>query len=53
MRGPLFENLAICELLKKRYNEGKDPRLFFYREKSGVEVDAVSEGDGGLHLYEI
>lgn len=53
MRGPLFENLAICELLKKSYNEGKDPRLFFYREKSGVEVDAVSEEGGGLHLYEI
>lgn len=53
MRGPLFENLAICELLKKSYNEGKDPRLFFYREKSGVEVDAVSEEGGGLHIYEI
>ena len=53
MRGPLFKNLAICELLKKSYNEGKDPRLFFYREKSGVEVDAVSEEGGGVHLYEI
>lgn len=53
MRGPLFKNLAICELLKKSYNEGKDPRLFFYREKSGVEVDVVSEEGGGLHLYEI
>lgn len=53
MRGPLFENLAICELLKRKFNEGKDPRLFFYREKSGVEVDAVSEEGGGLHLYEI
>ncbi|MDE7382036.1 MAG: DUF4143 domain-containing protein [Muribaculaceae bacterium] len=53
MRGPLFENLAICELLKKSYNEGNDPRLFFYREKSGTEVDAVSEDGLGLHLYEI
>ena len=53
MRVPLFENLAICELLKRQYNEGKDPRLFFYREKSGLEVDAVSEEGGGLHLYEI
>ena len=53
MRGPLFENLAVCELLKKRYNEGKEPRLYFYREKSGLEVDAVAEEGGGLHLYEI
>ena len=53
MRGPLFENLAVCELLKRKYNEGKEPRLYFYREKSGLEVDVVAEEDGGLHLYEI
>lgn len=53
MRGPLFENLAVCELLKKRYNAGKDPGLYFYREKSGPEVDVVSEEGGNLHLYEI
>lgn len=53
MRGPLFENLAVCELLKKRYNEGKEPRLYFYRERSGLEVDVVAEEGGGLNLYEI
>ena len=53
MRGPLFENLAICELLKRRYNEGKDARLFFYREKSGVEVDVVEEEGSCIHLYEV
>ncbi len=53
MRGPLFENLAICELIKSRYNKGKDPRIYFYREKSGLEVDVVAEEGGGLHLYEI
>lgn len=53
MRGPLFENLAICELLKNRYNQDLDPRLYFYREKSGLEVDAVAEEGGGLYLYEI
>ncbi len=53
MRGALFENLAICELIKSRYNRGKDPRLYFYREKSGLEVDVVAEEGGGLHLYEI
>lgn len=53
MRGPLFENLAVCELLKRRYNNGKEPRLYFYREKSGLEVDVVAEEGGGIHLYEI
>lgn len=53
LRGALFENLAVCELYKSRYNSGKDPQLFFYRERSGLEVDVVAEEGGGLHLYEI
>lgn len=53
MRGALFENLAVCELLKSSYNQGREPRLFFYRETSGLEVDVVSEESAGLHLYEI
>lgn len=53
MKGALFENLAVCEILKRRLNAGKDPGLYFYREKSGLEVDVVTEEGGGLHLYEI
>lgn len=53
MRGALFENLAVCELLKDRYNKGEDPRLYFYRDKSGLEVDVVADEGGYLHLYEI
>ncbi len=40
-RGAVFENLAMAELLKSRYNRGLDPNLYFYREKSGREVDAL------------
>lgn len=53
MRGPLFENLAVCELLKKRYNEGKDTRLLFYRDKAGREVDIVEPKGLELNLYEV
>ena len=53
MRGPLFENLAVCELLKKRYNEGKDARLFFYRDKAGTEVDIVEPRGLDFYLYEV
>ncbi|MBD5317493.1 MAG: ATP-binding protein [Bacteroides sp.] len=52
-RGAIFENLAICELIKREYNQGKDPRINFYREKSGAEVDALLHSGGKLHLYEI
>ncbi len=41
------------ELLKSRYNKGKEPNLYFYREKSGLEVDAILVEGCSLHLYEI
>ncbi len=53
LKGSIFENLAMTELLKSRYNKGLEPNLYFYREKSGLEVDAVLLEGGSLHLYEI
>ncbi|MDE5749607.1 MAG: ATP-binding protein [Duncaniella sp.] len=52
-KGAIFENLAICELMKRELNAGKDPHINFYREKSGLEVDAVVSSASQLHLYEI
>lgn len=52
-RGSVFENLAILELLKRDINAGHRSRLYFYREHSGIEVDAVRRDGNGLHLYEI
>lgn len=53
LRGMIFENLAIGELLKSRYNICREPKLYFYREHSGIEVDAIMMEGGALHLYEI
>lgn len=53
MRGPLFKNLAITELLKNRYNRGDDPSVYFYRDKSGLDIDAVVKEGDTLRLYEI
>ncbi len=41
LRGSLFENLMISEILKKFFNSGLDPTVFFYRDKHGNEVDAL------------
>ena len=32
LRGALFENLVILELMKYRLNQGKEPNLYFYRD---------------------
>lgn len=41
LRGALFENLVMNELMKRYFNSGLDPEIFFYRDKNGNEVDAL------------
>ena len=41
LRGALFENLVINEIIKKFYNSGLDADIFFYRDKHGNEVDVL------------
>lgn len=53
MRGAVFENAAVTELIKQRCNAGREPRVFFYREPRGREVDALSVYGGATHLYEV
>ena len=39
--GGLFENMVVVEALKARYNAGKDPELYFFRDNRGLEVDLL------------
>lgn len=41
LRGHLFENMIVIELLKNRYNKGKSNNLNFYRDSNGNEVDIL------------
>ncbi|MCC5848303.1 MAG: DUF4143 domain-containing protein [Verrucomicrobia bacterium] len=43
LRGSLFENLVVAELMKFRLNRGRDPQLHFhfYRDSNGLEVDVL------------
>ena len=41
LRGGLYENLVIVEILKGYFNSGKRPDLFFYRDTHGNEVDLI------------
>lgn len=53
LRGAIFENLAVIELLKERLNNGKLPNLYFYRENSGREVDIIRSEKEGLYAFEV
>jgi predicted AAA+ superfamily ATPase len=41
LRGNLFENLVVLEVLKHRYNRGERNNLYFYRDSKGNEVDLL------------
>lgn len=41
LRGNLFENLVVMEMIKARSNLGLDPNLYFYRDKNGNEIDII------------
>ncbi len=41
LRGALFENMVIADIMKARYNDGRQPNLYFWRDRSGNEVDCL------------
>ena len=43
LRGSLFENMVVTDLLKTRLNQGIDPSMFFWRDSAGLEIDLILE----------
>ena len=46
LRGELYENLLIMEVVKNLLNEGKEPSLYFFRDAKGNEVDLLIPSAG-------
>lgn len=53
MRGALFENFIVMEAMKRRYNQGKESNLYFYRDSHQNEIDLVLKSSSGLYGIEI
>ena len=53
MQGALYENLVILEILKKRINNGLPANLYFWRDKTGYEIDCIAEWGGNIKAIEI
>jgi len=53
LRGALFENQALCELIKSSFNAGINPDVYFYRDSNGSEVDIVRPSGERLVPYEV
>jgi len=54
LMGNIFENMVMAEAFKARFNAGKRPKLYFYRNSSGtVEIDLLREDGLNLYAHEI
>ena len=53
MSGALLENYTVSEIMKSYRNAGREPYLYFYRDRDAKEIDVILEGDGKLCPLEI
>ena len=53
MRGAIFENYVVMEVLKHRYNCGKEGGVFFYRDSNQNEVDILLKEEGEITAIEV
>ncbi len=53
MNGAVLENYVVAEIMKTYLNSGKEPYMYYYRDKDAKEIDIVIEHDGVLNPIEI
>ena len=53
MNGAILENYVVAEIMKTYLNCGKEPFLYYYRDKDAKEIDIVLEHEGVLNPIEI
>lgn len=53
LRGGIFESFVLMDVLKQGYNNGKEPDVYFWRDKRGNEVDLLIETGQNKMIIEI
>lgn len=53
MNVAILENYVVAEIRKTYLNRGKEPYMYYYRDKDAKEIDIVLEHDGVLNPIEI
>ena len=53
LRGPLFENAVVVEVLKHHFNRGRRSNLSFFRDSRGLECDLLYGNGNGIGAIEI
>jgi len=53
LRGAIFESWVVSEIIKQRFNRGESNGVYFFRDKAGLESDALVQGGGSLKIVEV
>jgi predicted AAA+ superfamily ATPase len=53
LRGAIFECWVVSEIIKQRFNQGEANGVFFFRDKAGLESDALVQGRKTLKIVEV
>ena len=53
MNGAILENYVVAEIIKTYLNSGREPFMYYYRDKDAKEIDIVLEHDGVINPIEI
>ena len=53
MRGAIFENYIVMEVIKHRYNRGLLNGVYFYRDSNQNEVDILLKEEGEITAIEV
>ncbi len=53
LKGEIFESLVISEIKKRLSNAGHPARLYFWRDRSGHEIDCLIDFGSGVKTVEI
>jgi predicted AAA+ superfamily ATPase len=52
LRGAIFECWVVSEIIKQRFNQGETGGLYFFRDKAGLESDALVQGSRSFKVVE-
>ena len=53
LKGSIFESFVISEFVKYQYNQGMEPNVYFWRNKTGNEIDLLIEAPHKIIPIEI
>ena len=52
LRGAIFESWTVSEIIKSRFNHGEANGVYFFRDKAGLESDALVSGKDAYTIVE-